>query len=336
MQSGPASPSVFSRNQFRISISTSGMAEGHSQQSMASEVHPLAASGFNADQRIYESARPSYPAAVLKMVKEEIVVPLGNPTTASSLSVLDLAAGTGKWTRLILPLGIGQIVAVEPSPGMRREFQLVCPNVTILDGSGTAIPLPDASVDVIFIAQAFHWFANVDALTEMHRVLKPEGTVVMIWNLEDMRTSWVARLRGAYEKHEAGSPQYRLGLWRRPFVEPDMAKVVSKMFHLPFHERQVSHSVSNTKDDVWQRVLSKSYVAVLSAEQKEELKKEVDHILSAEDVHWDNGEGTEKVVQYPYTTDVVWFKKLSSDVLPQNASAFTPFFYEKGFEPYVT
>jgi hypothetical protein len=48
----------------------------------------------------------------------------------------------------------------------------------------------------------------------MHRVLKKEGTVVMIWNLEDRRASWVARLREAYEKHEAGSPQYRLGLWR--------------------------------------------------------------------------------------------------------------------------
>uniref|UniRef100_A0A7I4E576 Methyltransferase domain-containing protein n=1 Tax=Physcomitrium patens TaxID=3218 RepID=A0A7I4E576_PHYPA len=172
---------------------------------MASKVQQLAASSFHADERMYESARPSFPAAVLKMVKEGIVVPLGNPTTVSSLSVLDLAAGTGKWTRLILPFG--QLVAVEPSPGMRREFQLVCPDVDILDGSSTAIPLPDASVDVIFIAQ--------------------------------------------------------------------------------------------------------SYVAVLSAEQKIELKKEVDRIMSAEDVHWDNGEGTEKVMQYPYTTDVGWFKKLS-------------------------
>ncbi|XP_024377619.1 uncharacterized methyltransferase-like C25B8.10 [Physcomitrium patens] len=120
---------------------------------MASKVQQLAASSFHADERMYESARPSFPAAVLKMVKEGIVVPLGNPTTVSSLSVLDLAAGTGKWTRLILPFG--QLVAVEPSPGMRREFQLVCPDVDILDGSSTAIPLPDASVDVIFIAQAF-------------------------------------------------------------------------------------------------------------------------------------------------------------------------------------
>ena len=120
---------------------------------MARQVHPLAASGFNADQSIYEFARPSYPPAVVELVKQEIVPALGNPASASSLSVLDLAAGTGKWTRLIRSFGIGQLVAVEPSPGMRKEFQQLYPDIVMLDGSGTAIPLPDASVDVIFIAQ---------------------------------------------------------------------------------------------------------------------------------------------------------------------------------------
>ncbi|KAG0557771.1 hypothetical protein KC19_11G156200 [Ceratodon purpureus] len=287
-----------------------GDGESHTPPStMAGGVHPVAASGFNADQGIYEMARPSYPPAVLELVKQEIVPALGNPASASTLSVLDLAAGTGKWTRLILPLGIGHLVAVEPSPGMRSEFQQLYPHAAIIDGSSTAIPLPDASVDVIFIAQAFHWFANVAALTEMHRVLKKDGTVVMIWNLEDRRTSWVARLREAYEKHEAGSPQYRLGLWRRPFEEPEMVKEVSKMFQLPIQERQISHSVSNSRSAVWHRVLSKSYIAILSVEEKEELKKEVDQILAGQDIHWDT-EGDDQVLQYPYNTDIAWFKKL--------------------------
>uniref|UniRef100_A0A7I3ZQS6 Uncharacterized protein n=1 Tax=Physcomitrium patens TaxID=3218 RepID=A0A7I3ZQS6_PHYPA len=52
-------------------------------------------------------------------------------------------------------------------------------------------------------------------------------------NRLDQAATWIARLRGAYEKHKAGSPYYRLGLWRRPFVEPEKAKVVSTMFHLP-------------------------------------------------------------------------------------------------------
>lgn len=140
-------------------------------------------------------------------------------------------------------------------------------------------------------------------------MLKKDGTVVLIWNLEDRKTSWVARLREAYEKHEAGSPQYRLGLWRRPFEEPEMAQTVSKMFQLPIQERQVNYSVSNTKNAVWQRVLSKSYIAVLGAEQKDELKKDVDRVLAGPDIHWDN-QGDDQVLQYPYNTDIVWFKKL--------------------------
>jgi len=150
----------------------------------------------------------------------------------------------------------------------------------------------------------------VTALAEIHRVLKKEGTVVLLWNLEDRNTAWVARLREAYEKHEAGTPQYRLGLWRRPFEDPEMEESVSKMFQLPIQERHVIHSVSNTKDAVWQRVLSKSYIAVLAAEQKAELKKEVDHILSGSDIHWDT-QGDDQVLQYPYSSDIAWFKKLS-------------------------
>jgi ubiquinone/menaquinone biosynthesis C-methylase UbiE len=151
----------------------------------------------------------------------------------------------------------------------------------------------------------------VAALTEMHRVLKSGGTVVFIWNLEDRATPWVARLREAYEKHEAGSPQYRLGLWRRPFEEAGMVETLSRMFRLPYQERQFKHVMTNTSNGVWQRVLSKSYIAVLSPAQKEELKKQVDRILEGDDVHWyTREEGGERVLDYPYNTDVVWFQKL--------------------------
>ena len=145
----------------------------------------------------------------------------------------------------------------------------------------------------------------------MHRVLKSGGTVVFIWNLEDRATPWVARLRETYEKHEAGSPQYRLGLWRRPFEEAGMVETLSRMFRLPYQERQFKHVMTNTSNGVWQRVLSKSYIAVLSPAQKEELKKQVDRILEGDDVHWYmRDEGGEMVVDYPYNTDVVWFQKL--------------------------
>lgn len=61
----------------------------------------------------------------------------------------------------------------------------------------------------VLVMQAFHWFANTGSLREFRRVLKPEGLLVLIWNLEDGSTPWVHSLRTLYEQHEQGSPQFR-------------------------------------------------------------------------------------------------------------------------------
>ena len=84
--------------------------------------------------------------------------------------VLDLAAGTGKLTRLLVPTG-AHVVAVEPVPAMRALLT----DVDALDGTAEAIPLPDASVDAVTVGQAFHWFDPPTALAEIDRVLRPGG-----------------------------------------------------------------------------------------------------------------------------------------------------------------
>ena len=119
----------------------------------------------------YERGRPGYPDQVADIA--------GLP---SSATVLELAAGTGKLTRLLVSR-FARVVAVEPDARMRRLLAVGCPESEAMDGSAEQIPLAPDSVDAVFVAQAFHWFDNEVALTEIARVLRPQGALVVMWNV---------------------------------------------------------------------------------------------------------------------------------------------------------
>jgi SAM-dependent methyltransferase len=140
------------------------------------------ARSFGAVADSYERARPSYPDAAV-----DWLVPAGART------VLDLGAGTGKLTRALVARGL-EVVAVEPLAEMRASLAASLPAVRALEGTAEAIPLPDDSVDAITVAQAWHWVDPARATAEAARVLRPGGTLGLIWNRRDERVGWVARL----------------------------------------------------------------------------------------------------------------------------------------------
>ncbi|KAG9040555.1 hypothetical protein FS837_000462, partial [Tulasnella sp. UAMH 9824] len=78
--------------------------------------------------------------------------------------------------------------------------------------------------------------------TEFSRVLKPRGVVALIWNLEDMDVAWVAANRKAYEAYEQGTPQFRLGLWRKMYQVPAIRFFPSQ------EEREVTWTLPTTVD----------------------------------------------------------------------------------------
>jgi SAM-dependent methyltransferase len=119
----------------------------------------------------YERGRPGWPAKVVEVA--------GLPRSAS---VLELGAGTGKLTRLLVA-AFRRVLAVEPAEAMRRVLAALCPQAKSLAGTAQQIPLADASVDAVFAAEAFHWFDAPRALTEIARVLRPGGALVLMWNL---------------------------------------------------------------------------------------------------------------------------------------------------------
>lgn len=149
---------------------------------MDGRVRP-AARGFEANADAYERARPGYPAEVVAHI-------VGHGRLGPGRRALDLAAGTGKLTRLLVASGV-DVVAVEPAVAMRRALAAAAPGVDVRDGVAEAIPLAGASVDAVTVAQAFHWFDADRALAEVRRVLRPGGRLFLVWNTRDRSHDWV-------------------------------------------------------------------------------------------------------------------------------------------------
>lgn len=177
------------------------------------------ARSFDRVAEAYERGRPLFPAAVI----EHAVASLG---LRPGRTVVDVAAGTGKLTRHLLASG-ADVVAVEPMAGMREVFARHVPDVTILDGTAEALPLPDDSVEAVTVAQAFHWFDPGPAFAEMDRVLRPGGRVALLWNVRDHSDPLEAAATAIIDQHRDGTPGHRtmdLGadIAASPFTEVDV------------------------------------------------------------------------------------------------------------------
>jgi SAM-dependent methyltransferase len=117
----------------------------------------------------------------------------------------------------------------------------------VLDGTAEAIPLPDASVDAVTVAQAFHWFRADEALAEIHRVLRPGGGLALVWNVRDERDAVQAAASEIIHPLEADAPRRQ---------KRDWAEVIGATEKASFdHEQLVD------EDAFLSRFLSVSFVA---------------------------------------------------------------------------
>ena len=220
----------------------------------------LGTDGF-ADGERYQSARPSYPSEAVAFLVESLAITAGS-------HVLDLGAGTGIFTELLVPFG-ARITAVDPVPGMRDVLTLRLPGVEVLDGRDVASPLATSSVDAVVVAQAFHWFDAEPALREIHRVLVAGGGLGLIWNERDESVPWVAQLGRAmrWPEHQP----YRVGMDFTPVLAAGpFDRIERRTFR---YEQLLDHELLR------RRVLTTSYIAVMPDGERDELMRDVDEVL---------------------------------------------------------
>jgi SAM-dependent methyltransferase len=203
-------------------------------------VHEMAARGFAQSAEAYELGRPGYPAAALE--------PLA---LSPELVVLDLAAGTGKLTRPLAASG-AIVIAVEPVAEMRAELP---DSVRALDGTAEEVPLEDASVDLVTVAQAFHWFDGDAALDEIHRVLRPGGRLALVWNrrVEDAEVN--VAIDELLSPHRSGTPTHANDAWRAAFERTTLFG--------PLDEHLVANEQVLDEDGLAARICSISFIACL-------------------------------------------------------------------------
>ena len=125
----------------------------------------------------YVRYRPDYPAALVDWLRREHGVD-------ASWDVADVGAGTGISAKLLLDAG-HRVTAVEPNAAMRAAAERwlgADPRFRAVDGRADATGLPDASVALIVVAQAFHWFDEAATRREFARILRPGGLAAIVWN----------------------------------------------------------------------------------------------------------------------------------------------------------
>ncbi|MBV8659248.1 MAG: methyltransferase domain-containing protein [Burkholderiales bacterium] len=248
-------------------------------------IHHAAADGFSKQAEAYSRGRPEYPAALLPWLIDELGI-------QPAQQVLDLGAGTGKFTRLLIQTG-ARVSAVEPVDAMRQQLAQALPDVAALPGTAESIPLPDASVDVVACAQAFHWFSTKAALEEIRRVLKPGGKLVLVWNVRDETVDWVAEITRLITPLEGDTPRFHKGEWRTVFPAPGFGPL--KEHTLPYFHSGPAERV------ILDRMLSVSFIAALPIEEQAQVR---DALLKLIDTHPALAGRDE--VHFPYSTAIYY------------------------------
>ncbi len=251
---------------------------------MPPSVHPVAGLGFGSAAEAYEHGRPSYAPGAVALVAAELALGPGR-------AVADLAAGTGKLTRLLLPSGAA-VVAVEPIPEMAGVLRRAVPGVPVAQGVAEGLPLRDGAVDAVVVAEAFHWFSVGEALAEVRRVLRPGGGLALLWNRAGAEPApWQVEL-GARLAGLRDPTLPFVGSHSRPWAD----EVAAAGGFTSLEHRTFPHEQAAEPEQVVAGALSTSWVAARPEDERRRFADDVRAVLAGHrsplvvpwrsEVHW--------------------------------------------------
>ncbi|KAI5798401.1 putative 2-heptaprenyl-1,4-naphthoquinone methyltransferase [Pyronema domesticum] len=296
----------YSTNTQSSNTSCSYVMSDHSRSGTSTPLNPTALLGFSGASS-YDSYRPSYNPIAFSHLLSQL-----NLAGRKNARILEIAAGTGKFTKLLSEREEEFVIlATEPHGDMikvLREKELR--GVYVREGTAYEIPCEEGWAEGIVAAQAFHWFADTTSLHSFLSPLIPGGSLGFIWNVEDYNqtrtfstaTDWEGKLRDLNWEYTRDSvPRYKDEKWREVF-DSDVAKEKWG----PLGERLVREKVYLNEEGLWRRLGTLSNIANLSEGEKTEMKAKFDEIIrnATDAVRNEKGE-----LEVHSTCHVAWTRK---------------------------
>jgi Methylase involved in ubiquinone/menaquinone biosynthesis len=216
----------------------------------------------------YDRFRPGYPHDLVAFINTQV-------SRHAAYAVADVAAGTGIFTELIVNWG-NPVYVVEPNSAMRRLAQRRLAgfsNCVFVDGTAEKTELPDASVDLVVSAQAFHWFDLSKAKSEFLRIARDGAYLAVVWNLRNTDSAFESGYEALIRKYAVdylNVSQHRL-----------QTEQVLAFFAPVKPEYRIFHHVDLlTLDQLRGRTLSYSYMPDEDAEQLGEMLSELETLYA--------------------------------------------------------
>jgi len=218
----------------------------------------------------YERVRPGYPAE-----SADWLVPAGAQDAA------DIGAGTGKFTALLVERGL-HTVAIDPSADMLEQLRRTLPGVSAVVGTAEHTGLEPETLDLVTVAQAWHWCDPLLASTEIARILRPHGVLGLVWNQLDTSIPWVHRLSRIMHAGDVHKPHFK------PPVGPEFKGLAS---HLTRWEDTV------TGEDIKELAKSRSYYLAATEPTRAKVLANLDWYLHEHLAH-----APGEILRLPYRT----------------------------------